>query len=194
MFAAVLVMLMGTDSSRSEILSLEEQFAKAARAIVRESPSSFPHLPSPARKWMSEGGFRVPQSHCVSATFEPHQPLHNVIHGRFDEDEQEDWAALCSRADTSWVVVFWDGSADSVSMLEPLHDPIHLQMMGPGEIGYSRILVVETPEEILARYREYEVKAPDSVTHDAIGDVFCGKGSSVHYWRNGRLESLMGED
>jgi hypothetical protein len=184
---AILMMLLGAGSVSIEDSSLHKRFERAAHAIVRMTPSAFSDLPLPIKLWMSERGFAVPQSYCDSL-------LHNVIHARFDENEHDDWATLCSRTDTSWVVVFWDGTADRVTMLHPSNDLHFLQTTGPHEIGYSRILVVETPETILSRYREWGVTAPEWIIHDGIGDVYCEKASSILYWREGRLEYLLGAD
>ena len=170
----------GTDSE------LTEQFDEAAKKIVRVAPSAFRALPSEAAKWMIAGGFTVPQSYCDTL-------LHNVIHGKFNEDDVDDWAALCSRADTSWVVVFW-GGLESIAMLDPVDDRTFLQGMGDEGIVYSRILMLETPGSIRARYHEWELSAPEWVNHDGIADVYCGKASSVFYWREGELKYLLGTD
>jgi hypothetical protein len=170
-----------------EYAGLRKRFEEAAGRIVRLAPSSFPKLPKPITAWMREHGMTVPQSYCDSVA-------HNVVHGNLDENHTPDWAVLCSHADTSRIVVFWNGLPDRTTALEASPDANFLQTVTEDSVAYSRMLILETPRTIRERYREWESTAPSWVRHDGIGDVFCEKGSSVFYWRNGHLEQLLGAD
>jgi hypothetical protein len=179
----------GPASVRDEerYLALVKVIAEATRRVVRLDPSSFPDLPDHIQSWMREHRFTVPQSYCDSTA-------HNVVHGNLDENRVSDWAVLCSRADTSRIIVFWDGRTEKATTLETRADEIFIQTVTQDSAAYSRVLVLETPEKIRSRYRAWESTAPSWVHHDAIGDVYCEKASTVFYWRNGKLESLLGAD
>jgi hypothetical protein len=181
------LLLFGTVPTDAELQRLRDLEAAAAREIVRLEPSSLPHLPRPIAEWMVGEGFTIPQSFCATGP-------HNVVSGHLDEDGSLDWAVLCSRADTSRIVVFWGGSADSTTALHPILDASFLQGIGGDAMGYSRFLLLETPERIRSRYKAWDATVPEWVTHDAIEDYFCEKGSRVVYWRNGVQEMLLGAD
>ena len=172
----------------SDLRALEDRFAAAAGEIVRLEPSAFPQLPHQISGWMQRQGYTVPQSYCDSIP-------HNVVSGNLDENESLDWAVLCSRADTSRVAIFWSGSTDSTLLIQSMADATYLQTLdGEGRIGFSRMLMIRTPQSLSVRYADYDVPMPEWVVHDAVEDYFCEKGSSVFYWRNGRQEQLLGAD
>jgi hypothetical protein len=136
---------------------------------------------------MSEKGYSVPQSICGTGP-------HNVVSGQLDEDGREDWAVLCSRGDTSTAIIFWGGSLDSTTRYLPYPDTYMLQGMGDGTMGDSRLIAVETPQDIREHYKVHETVAPGWVVHDALVDAFCEKCGSWLYWRNGTREELLGSD
>jgi hypothetical protein len=172
----------------SELGTLEDRFAAAAREIVRLEPSAFPQLPPQISAWMQDEAYTIPQSYCDSIP-------HNVVSGNLDEDGPLDWAVLCSRADTSRIAIFWSGSTDSTLLIEPRADADYLQTIdGEGRIGFSRLLTIRTPQSLSQRYAAYDAVMPEWVVHDAVEDYFCEKGSSVFYWRHGRQEQLLGAD
>jgi hypothetical protein len=69
-----------------------------------------------------------------------------------------------------------------------------LQTVDADKIAYSRLIMVETPESITTRYKNWEVKAPEWIRHDGIADWFCEKASDVLYWKQGELNYLLGAD
>jgi len=60
---------------------------------------------------MKDHGFTVPQSYCRSDT-------HNVFSAAIGGPMTLDWVALCSKADSSRIVIFWDGRPDSTTELD----------------------------------------------------------------------------
>jgi hypothetical protein len=175
------------DSRGERYSALVARFQEAARKIARLEPGAFPGMPRAVADWMKSQGMTVPQSFCDTLA-------HSVIHGYFDEDKDVDWAVLCSRADSSAIVVFWGGSTQNVTVLSRSPDAEYLQGTGGKGIGYSRLVAVETPESIRDRYLVWEDTAPEWVSHDGIADVFCEKASDVLYWKDGNLEHLLGAD
>ncbi len=119
----------------------------------------------------------------------------NVVSGQFARPGQHDWAVLCSRADSSRVLLFWDGRADDVKAWEPALDAGWLQSMGPGGIQYSRYVAVADSASIVSLAREYGGPLPPGpITHDGLEVGFAEKASSIAYWFNGRWYALQGPD
>src|SRR5687767_12182299 len=79
--------------------------------IVRLAPSSFGGLPKGVAKELTRRGCTIPQ-----ATTYNKKP-HNVVSGSFRVRGQKDWAVLCSRNETSSILIFWAGSANAVSRI-----------------------------------------------------------------------------
>jgi hypothetical protein len=165
-----------------------EQWRAAARTIRRLPPDSFPRLPVAVRSALSARGCTVPQA------FVERHP-HNVIAGHFARARQRDWAVLCSRHDSSSVLIFWGpGGTTAPDELGWTSDAGYLQGIGAGRIGYSHMITVATP----ARIREYAASfggpRPKRLDHDGVEDVFAEKGSTVFYLEEGRWRSLAGAD
>lgn len=71
---------------------------------------------------------------------------HNVVTGSFARAGQQDWAVLCSRQDSSSVLIFWGGAdAESPTEFPRAADAGYLQGIGEGRIGYSRLLAAASP-------------------------------------------------
>lgn len=165
-----------------------EQWQAAARAIRRLSPNSFPQLPAAIRSALMARRCTVPQS------FIDARP-HNVISGRFARARQRDWAVLCSRHDSSSVLIFWsDGDPRSPAELGSTSDAAFLQGTGAGRIGYSHVIAVAHP----SRIREYAGSPagplPKRLDHDGLEDAFAEKASTVFYLEDGRWLTLPGAD
>jgi hypothetical protein len=165
-----------------------EAWDVAARSIRRLPPDSFPQLPPAVRSALTARGCSVPQS------FTSKRP-HNVVAGSFAHAGQRDWAVLCSRQDSSSVLIFWGGSeAGAPAEFTRASDAAFLQGIGEGRIGYSRVLAAASP----AQMREYAVAfggtLPKVLDHDGVEDAFAGKGSVVSYLEAGRWLALTGAD
>src|SRR5689334_20231186 len=76
------------------------------KTIDRFPPSSFHDLPESFRKILEQRGCAIPQ-----AFQEPQKP-NNVIRGEFAQTGQRDWAVLCSKGESSSIVVFLGRAGD----------------------------------------------------------------------------------
>lgn len=165
-----------------------EQWQAAARAIQQLPPDSFPQLPVAIRRALMRRGCTVPQS------FTDRRP-HNVIAGRFAHAGREDWAVLCSRHDSSSILVFGaPGDSTDPAELERRADADFLQHIGAGRIGYSRVIAPATPARLRAYSAGSEGPTPKSLDHDGLEDAFAEKASTVFYLEQGRWLSLSGAD
>ena len=164
-----------------------DQWANAAQAIRRLAPAAFPHLPATVRQALEQRGCTVPQ------TFIDPGP-HNVVRGHFARPRQTDWAVLCSRQDTSVVLVFWAGRATASAALNPQPDATFLQGIGGGAIGFSRVLGVARASRIRRYAKDRGGLLPTRMDHDGLEDAFAEKASTIAYWDEGHWLSLAGAD
>jgi hypothetical protein len=163
-----------------------DKWDDANRAIQRLDPKEFRTLPSNSLEKLTSQGCTIPQS------FENNSP-HNVINGEFGNTGQKDWVVLCSRKDTSSILIFWDGQASCPSEILPSPDRSWLQNTGEG-IGYSRVITAVGPESMLKHLEANKESTPLSITHQGINQSFVGKGSSVQYCYQGKWMELPGAD
>lgn len=110
---------------------------------------------------------------------------------------QTDIAVLCSRKRVSSILVFRGGSAVEVDELASEPDAGYLQGVGNGDIGFSGLLSVASPEYIRSCYealQEHETPEPPPLDHEGIEDSFLEKASNIWYWYDGKWLSLAGAD
>lgn len=166
------------------------EWQAAAQQIVRLSPAAFPELPVAVRQELERRGCRIPQ---LGPAFGSRRS--NVVSGHFARAGQRDWAVLCSRADTSQVLLFWGGRPDRVKAWEGRADADWLQGMGSAGIQYSQYLAVADSASIVTHAREYGGPLPPGpVTHDGLEAGFAEKASAIRYWQRGRWYELQGAD
>jgi hypothetical protein len=166
------------------------EWQAAAKQIVRLSPAAFPELPVAVRQELERRGCRIPQ---VGPGFGSSRS--NVVSGHFARAGQRDWAVLCSRADTSRVLLFWGGHPDRVKAWEGSADADWLQGMGSAGIQYSQYLAVADSTSIVTHAREYGGPLPPGpVTHDGLEVGFAGKASAIRYLMRERWYDLQGAD
>lgn len=165
-----------------------EQWQAAARSIRRLPPDSFPELPAAIRSTLRVRGCTIPQSFVDSNS-------HNVVTGRFAHAGQRDWAVLCSRHDSSSVLIFWgERGHHTPEELGRTSDADFLQGIGAGRIGYSRVITVADPSRIRAYGASFDGPLPAPLDHDGLEDAFAGKASAVFYRDKGRWLTLAGAD
>ena len=189
------------EADRAAWASVERLLDSAVHRISRLPAARFPELPRDFARELDSLGCAVPQSYFAG---EPH----NVIRGSFGAPGQEDWAALCSRAGVSVILVHWGGpvqcprevGANDRSRAAP--DRHYLQSIGGDRIGFSRRIVTtdsyhdhgeEVDQEDLTgvgEERPHYVK----LDHDAIEDAFLEKASTVWYCKEGTWIALPGAD
>jgi len=180
--ASVVILLVGV----AVVALAQDRWETANAAVRRLPPAAFPQLPPRIRSALEGRGCLIPQNYSDAHP-------HNVVHGQFARPGQIDWAVLCSRRDTSTILVFWRGAADSVAELAPAADRNYLQEMPEG-IVYSRGLGVADARYIRQHYARYGGPSPPPLDHDGIDDGFEGKASEVHYSYRGRWLTLTGAD
>ena len=165
-----------------------EEWQAAARNIRRLPPDSFPQLPAAIRSALRARGCTVPQSYVDERP-------HNVISGQFARAQQQDWAVLCSRHDSSSVLIFWGASdTESPTELGRVRDAGYLQGIGEGRIGYSRIIEVASPATIREYAAAFHGPLPETLDHDGLEDAFAGKASALSYLDGGHWVALAGAD
>ena len=156
--------------------------------IHRLSPRVFPKLPRGIVHALESSGYTIPQLWVTKGGDLDGIP-HNVIQGSFRKRGHLDWAVLCSRNDSSAIVIFWRGNASDTTMLAHSSDDDWTQSIDEQRnLGYSRLLMVASPNRIL---RDNPGRKP---LHDGIEDYFEGKASSIYYFEQGQLLELEGAD
>ena len=166
---------------------LRDRWDSADAATVRLPPTAFPQLPLAVRSDLERRQCTVPQA------YDDTTPA-NVVSGAFRRAGETDWAVLCSRNDTSRILVYWGGPPGSPDSLASEPDRSQLQGgVGTG-IGYSRALGVASPAYIRKHYEWYGGSTPPPLDHEGINDIFVEKASVVWYWYNGHWLSLTGAD
>src|SRR5215469_434705 len=167
---------------------------RGGKTIDRIPPSSFPDLPESFRKILEQRGCAIPQ-----AFQEPQKPS-NVIRGEFAQTGQRDWAVLCSKGESSSIVVFWGGPAACPAELAAFPDENYLQGNGQGQQVYSRQIGSINRKRMIALSA---VDGGDGVhvptnypplDHLGIEDSFVGKASEIHFCSKGKWFSLSGAD
>jgi hypothetical protein len=101
---------------------------------------------------------------------------------------------LCSRQDTSVVLVFWAGRAAGPEALHPQPDANFLQGIGGGAIGFSRVLGVASASRIRRYAKDHGGLPPTRMDHDGLEDAFAEKASTIAYRDAGRWLDLAGAD
>jgi hypothetical protein len=165
----------------------QDQWDRANAATRRLPPSEFTELPAIVLEGLEARGCRIPQTYWDNKR-------HNVIKGQFIEPGQFDWAVLCSRNDTSRILIFRSGLADTPDALREVLDRNYLQSIGNGQIGFSRFLAVVDSTYIQKHAERHPGSSLPPLDHEGINDVFLEKGSLVWYWYGGRWLQLPGAD
>ena len=153
--------------------------------IVYLNPREYPGLPKNIAAWLGSRSFTIPQSYCDSTA-------HNAFVGDLGGPGSADWAVLASRADSSRVIVFWNGSTDSVSEVNQYPD-VYFVCEGR-RFGFPRLIVPTKPADELSRYSYYEDTPPIAMDHSCLEDIYCEKASQVFYWHRGQRYDLIGAD
>ena len=164
-----------------------DKWETADRETVRLSPSDFPNLPKSVRNDLAARGCTIPQIYWN------HQP-HNVISGNFKRSGQVDWAVLCSIDHQSTLLVYWGGSAETVSEVSTSADKNWLQGIGGDNVGFSRGIETVNAEYIADQARKYGREVLHVLDHEGIDEAFVEKASHVHYWFKDEWLILQGSD
>jgi len=184
--ASLLIVALGARMASSQASS---DWTRAEKAIVRLPPSAFRELPRTVRSDLVSRRCSVPQTSTEAAQ-------HNVVHGSFLDRASDDWAVVCSRGDSSSVLVYHQGRL--VASLGTAPDLAYLQSGLPGSprgIGFSRLVRALDPRAIRARAGDrLGDQAASRIDHEAIEDVFLDKASTIWYFTGGRWRRIRGSD
>lgn len=183
----LLLLLLHRSSTALVQLPPPEAWARANAATKRIDSAAFPGIP----RWLTT---ELIGRHCSIPQAYGANPPHNIIRGFFNDGNITDWAVLCSREQVSTILVFWDGQAKKVAEVSSEPDANYLQVVLPGEIGFSRTIAVATPATIRGYHRAFGDGMLPALRHSGINDAFVGKGSVVWYWHLGRWLRLTGAD
>jgi hypothetical protein len=182
----LLLSLLHMSSTAAVQLPPPEAWARANAATKRLEPVGVPGIPG----WLTT---ELTRRHCsIPQSYGANRP-HNIVRGFFNDGSVADWAALCSRDEASAILVFWDGQ-DKAAELASAPDANYLQVVRPGEIGFSRAIGLATPATIRGYHRAFGVGVLPPLSHSGINDAFVGKGSVVWYWHQGTWLRLTGSD
>jgi hypothetical protein len=69
-----------------------------------------------------------------------------------------------------------------------------LQVVGSGQIGYSRRILSADKKRIWDCYKNYGGLTPPVTEHEGIEDCFVGKASGIHFYYRGKWLKLTGAD
>ena len=164
------------------------EWTRADVETVRLPPARFVSLPLAVRTELDRRGCSIPQPFTAKAN----RP-ENAIQGRFMSPTATDWAILCSRRRHSALLVFRGGGVAKIDELAAEEDASRLQVTGPGQIGYSRGILVANPGDIRQHNPNPDPSFP-VLDHDGIHDAFIEKGSVIWYWSGVRWLQLAGAD
>lgn len=176
-------LLLGGGAGR---LTAQDEWGDANRQIRRLAPVSFSKVPPKIIEALESRRCLIPQAAGDTMP-------HSVVKGSFYRAGQTDWAALCSRARASTIVVVWGGPSDCPDEMEVRQDQSYLLKGGDGVIRYLRRIETILPKRIKALFDRYGGEPPPPLTHDGINDRFAGKGSVIRYCYEGKWRELTGE-
>lgn len=168
----------------------EDTWGKSKMEIKRLKPNQFTELPQKVIKELESIGCTIPQVYYLERRW-------NVIHGEFAKKGQKDWAVLCSRNGVSSVLVFWGGQVgegDCPNEIASAEDKAFLQVIGNGQIGFSRAISAVSKRFIESAHKAFGGLEPPPIDHEGIDDEFMDKASVVYYCYKGKWLQLQGSD
>lgn len=156
--------------------------------VVRLPVDVFFDAPDPVRRTLREMGCRIPQTYVPG-------PRHNLVSGRFLRADELHWAALCSRHEsTGLLLLASDGTL--VQQVTPFRsDADHLHGIDiDGTPGFNWAIDAVGRDFILEHHARYGGPEPPKIDHDGIDSAVIEKASTVLYWHEGEWLELTGAD
>ncbi len=134
--------------------------------ITELKPSEFtpsakcPKMPKQIVSYLEQLNCTIPQSYFI-------KNHHNAFQGEFTRRGQYDWAVLCSRNNTSSILMFWNSQTKNVSEFAKFpNKDFRRAIDGHGGYGYTRTIGKDMLKNL-------------SKTDDKLyGDVFA----KIDYW------------
>ena len=166
----------------------EDVRQRLMRQVTRLSPAVFRDLPEPVVQELNHRGCRIPQ------LWNDPKP-HNVIRGEFTQAGQVDWAALCSVKGFSSILVFRNGTGLDPVQLARQEDSLEfIEGLNSDKVGNNRIIYPAGQRDIMGHWTKHGGPKPPPIGHQGIEDGHAEKGSSVHYYYQGKWRVLTGSD
>lgn len=165
--------------------------------IIRLSPMEFEEVPPNIQKELSDMGCTIPQVDVPGD-----RGPHNLISGEFAVKGQTDWAAMCSVAGISKVVVLWGGPERCPQFGKAAPDKERTQYMGE-EYGMRFDEIISTyPADAKALHETdpeiygdaADAKLPKKRSHDAINRYIQDKAGVSYYCHEGEWLQLITAD
>jgi len=147
--------------------------------------ASFPDLPGGVAAELARRQCMIPQS------FEAKQP-ENIIHGAFRAPGSSDWAALCSSAGATTLLVFFAGQLQSPVSLRTQPDSVWLGAEPGSSLFGSAWGIAVRPAAELRDAPQFRHAAP--FDHDAIDDARLERSLTIHYYQSGKWIHLSPGD
>jgi hypothetical protein len=163
----------------------QDRWAQADEQLSRLAPSAFTKVPPSVIQALEAKRCTIPQASGDPAP-------HNLIRGSFARPGQTDWAALCSRARASAIVIIWGGASDCSDELEVREDRSYFQRVAGDKIVYTRRIAAISPDGIQRLYQRYSGVKPPVSNRQGIEDITEGKGSEIRLCHDGRWVELTG--
>jgi hypothetical protein len=157
----------------------DPQFEAAARAAARLAPADVPGLPDSVEVALREHGCTVPQYRS-----EEDAAANNVIRGEFAQAGQLDYAALCSRAGRTSLLVIWGGSARCADETQTGAD-VDAMVGADDEVVYARQIQL-LPKARAEEFAWLETPSLGRIEHDGILHSVGEYQTSFLYCRGGR--------
>jgi hypothetical protein len=148
----------------------------AAPYLIRHLPvSAFPRLPAVVQTELNRRGCLIPQ------TYEAHAP-ENVVEASLERPGSKDWAVLCSANGTVALLVFFESSGATASVLATAPETERLQAHGAaGLLGFDWGIDRATPAEV--RETQAGMRHPAArLEHDALADSPIDEKTVYHYY------------
>jgi hypothetical protein len=166
-------------------VSAQDRWANADQQLSRLDPSAFTKVPPGVVAALQARHCTIPQ-----ATGDP--APHNIIRGSFVKPGQTDWAALCSRAKASAILIVWGGEAACSDELEVREDRAYLKRVAGDKIVYTRRIAPASHEGIQRLYDRYGGVKPPDTNRQGIEDITEGEGSEIRLCYEGKWIELTG--
>lgn len=137
--------------------------------------TAFPELPQPVVATLNDHHCLVPQ------TYEARRP-ENVIHGAFEKQGSDDWAALCAVNGMTTLYVFFQSHPGEPIALRQQRNIDWLGAEVIGAYGSAWGIALRRPSHIPVA-KSTQLQPP--LDHDGIEDSYIEKSTTVHYFQNG---------
>ena len=188
----VAMLLIASAAATTRAAAQQSPWAPVDTARLLLPPSAYANLPGEVRVDLERRGCRIPQASGpdVAASYQSHP--NNVLVGAFTGHRTQDWAVLCSIADSSRILVYHHGRSQRVDSLARYGDAVYLGKERDAW-GFYRVLMKATPARIRRNAAAWSGPTPpSSLDHLGLEDYFAGKGSTIYYYRLGRWQEFAG--